>query len=380
MFAELGATVYKVGPKLPFHSPMVMVTWQAEENIGKRSIMIDMKTKAGQKVMHQLLEKSDIVLDNKMDAQLEHLGISREALNKISSRLVQLQFTARRGENACVKTSQYPGYDPALQGKTGIMTRFGPPGCPTFHGVASCVDYLGGYNCCFAGVTALYARETKGVLSECAGSSLAVTASLVQCNMQGGEPDAWAQGPWARGRSPLNRIYQIGSSPDWIYVQGTRPLAEEASKAESRDAFITSLKKEGMLAVPVYTCKQFAELSKKGDSKTCTFRKREAEGLITETWKPTWLCFDGQYPDPAPAAPSGVHAPKILAEVLNYEKDDILKLYSEGVLLPIYWDKGYLPEEWCVWSGQSQSLQRSKLDTAIYEPNPSHSIATKKET
>ena len=47
-------------------------------------------------------------------------------------------------------------YDPALQGKTGLMTRFGPhdpaavaregagAGVPNFHGVASCVDYLTG--------------------------------------------------------------------------------------------------------------------------------------------------------------------------------------------------------------------------------------------
>ena len=44
------------------------------------------------------------------------------------------------------------GYDPALQGKTGLMTRFGPhdqaevaqkgasAGVPNFHGVASCVS------------------------------------------------------------------------------------------------------------------------------------------------------------------------------------------------------------------------------------------------
>ncbi len=30
------------------------------------------------------------------------------------------------------------------QAITGIMHRFGPEGCPTYHGLASCVDYLCG--------------------------------------------------------------------------------------------------------------------------------------------------------------------------------------------------------------------------------------------
>ena len=30
MFAELGATVYKLGPGIPQHGPMVMMVWQAE--------------------------------------------------------------------------------------------------------------------------------------------------------------------------------------------------------------------------------------------------------------------------------------------------------------------------------------------------------------
>ena len=60
--------------------------------------------------------------------------------------------------------SNWNGYDPALQGKTGLMTRFGPhdpalvakhgagAGTPNFHGVASCVDYLTGYMAAWSGV------------------------------------------------------------------------------------------------------------------------------------------------------------------------------------------------------------------------------------
>ena len=107
---------------------------------------------------------------------------------------------ARRGEDIKSESGMWPGYDPALQGKTGISYRFGPPGtnnckvklavansmwpglifetsrscklwpntllflqgCPTLHGVASCVDYCTAYMGAWAGVTALYERETRG--------------------------------------------------------------------------------------------------------------------------------------------------------------------------------------------------------------------------
>ena len=35
---------------------------------------------------------------------------------------------ARRGEDIESESGMWPGYDPALQGKTGISHRFGPPG------------------------------------------------------------------------------------------------------------------------------------------------------------------------------------------------------------------------------------------------------------
>lgn len=266
MLAELGATVYKVGPKLPHHAPVVMVTWQAEEMIGKQSIMLDLTTEAGKKVLTQLLEKSDIALANKLDPQLERLGFGREALDKINPRLIQLQVCARTGEQReGVRASNWPGYDPALQGKCGLMERFGPKGCPTFHGVASCVDYLTGYTTCFAGVTALFNRVANNTVSERAGSSLACCATLVQCSFQGGFNVASALGPHGTGLTAFNRIYQVGhketpndAAPEhWIYAQAPHDLSTEASDwTGTRDEYVAHLLSKGILTTPVNTCKQ----------------------------------------------------------------------------------------------------------------------------
>ena len=77
---------------------------------------------------------------------------------KSTRAIVVIQLTAHKGEKPGPR-DDYPGYDPIAQAITGVMDRFGPDGCPTYHGVASCVDYLCGYLGAWAGVTALLARR-----------------------------------------------------------------------------------------------------------------------------------------------------------------------------------------------------------------------------
>jgi len=240
---------------------------------------------------------------------------------------------------------------------------------------------------CFATVTALYSREANGVISERCGTSLAVCASIVQCNMQGGETHpvegAVVRGPWARGRTALNRIYQVGqpenvelADPEhWIYAQAPRELTTEAKDFKgTREEFIAQLSKEGILATPVHTCKQIADISKTEESRSLRFEKREAEGLLTETWKPAWFCFNG-VPSTCPgaAAPSGVHAPRILMEVCGYSEAEVQDMYDKNLVLPIYWDasggeaKKILFKEAHVWPGQEgRSKNRRAMDPANF--------------
>lgn len=388
MMAELGATVYKIGPRQPDHAPVVMVKWQAEEMIGKQSIMLDLKTESGKRVLRQLASKADFALANKMDEQMETMGIGRSTLNEMledggkGPKIIQLMVAARRGEETDVQAANWSGYDPALQGKTGLMERFGPPGCPVYHGVASCVDYLCGYTGCLAGLVALYAREAHSVVSERAYTSLACCSTLVQFNMQGGEQHpvegAVVRGPWARGRTATNRIYQVGhpetpenAEPEhWIYAQAKRDLSEEAKTFKgTREEFIAKLAQEGILATPVHTCKQIAEVSKTEESKSLLFEKREAEGLLTETWKPTWFCFNGVPSEcPGAAAPSGVHAPSILMEKCGKSAAEVQEMYDQGIVLPIYWDKTY-GKDAHVWPGEGKSELRRKMDPRSFMYN-----------
>ncbi|HUT95812.1 MAG TPA: CoA transferase [Thermoguttaceae bacterium] len=180
MFAELGMSVVQSLPSDPNHSVTIVVSWNGELGGGKRSIILNTRTDEGAKVMRELAARSDFVLNNAMDDQLARLRLDRASLRELNPSAIGLQITAFRGERPGPRDSDF-GYDPSIQGTTGISWRFGPPGAPMFHGIASAVDYLCGYLGTWAGMVALYAREVRADgTGDWAETSLAAAATLTQ--------------------------------------------------------------------------------------------------------------------------------------------------------------------------------------------------------
>ena len=380
MFAELGATVYKLGPGIPQHGPMVMMVWQAELHQGKRSIILDAKKPAAREVMRKAIEAADVVLLNKMDNQLAALGLNRETLDVVNKKAILLQLKSHQGEKYTTK-SNWNGYDPALQGKTGLMTRFGPhdpsvvardgagAGVPNFHGVASCVDYLTGYLAMWGGLAALYSREHRGTDGDWAVSSLASAASLTQLTLQKAEPPASAVGCHATGMTPHERVWRVADPPvdptgvgtningkpvQFIYGQAPEgtdvdALAAKLATLDQAAACAYFETEFGALAVPVHTVKEIAALCSDGSSVSANFKKKANAGAAAahtsswevETWEPTWFCFDGE-PLSCARAPtfSGSDAPAILAE-LGYSQGQVLGLKQSRAVVPTNWHK------WC---------------------------------
>jgi crotonobetainyl-CoA:carnitine CoA-transferase CaiB-like acyl-CoA transferase len=334
VFVELGATVVKIDPMRPLHSPTIMVTFAGETAVGKRSIILDTEAVEGRAILHRLVSSADMLLTNKLDTQFARLELDREALAAKNPSVIGVQLSAHRGEKRGPR-HDYPGYDPALQGLTGIMVRFGQDGCPTFHGIASCVDYLCGYLGAWAGVTALAARERrKDGRGDWAESSLATAASLVQLLLQQTPEPVTARGARATGRTAGERIYQL--SDGWIFAQAPRDLSAELGPLIVADA-LADLAARGINAVPVQTMRELADRHRVAPTRTVRFEKRERDGWTTECFAPTWFAFDGE-PAPRPAAPPriGSDAPAILAE-LGYSALDVERLIATGIVGPTEW-------------------------------------------
>ena len=67
---------------------------QAEGNAGKKTIIVDFKSEEGRKVAVDLIKRSDIVLLNKSDEQVEAMGLGREALDQINQKAIHLNVQA----------------------------------------------------------------------------------------------------------------------------------------------------------------------------------------------------------------------------------------------------------------------------------------------
>jgi len=334
VFVELGATVFKIDPIRPLHSPWVMVTLAAETGVGKRSIILDTETAEGRAIMRQLVSVGDMILANKLDSQLTSLGLDRASLEALNPAAIGVQLSAHRGEKRGPR-HDYPGYDPALQGLTGIMMRFGREGCPTFHGIASCVDYLCGYLGAWAGVAALAARERRNdERGDWAESSLAAAATLVQLLLQQVPEPPTARGAHATGRTAGERVYKLSNG--WIFAQASRDLSAELANMKVADALV-ELAASGINAVPIQTLRELTDRHRAQPTRTVRFEKRERDGWENECFAPSWFMFDGVPGDRPAALPRiGSDAPAILAE-LGYAAAEVERLVTNGVVGHTEW-------------------------------------------
>ena len=142
--------------------------WSGENSVGKRSIILERRKSEGLAIVHQLTARADIVCCNMMDDQMARLGVDAATLAQSNPRAIGLQIAATRGERHGPRHHD-KGYDPSIQGTTGVMMRFGGPETPTFHGFASAVDYLCGYLGTLSGVLALCMRGSGAAMGAATG-------------------------------------------------------------------------------------------------------------------------------------------------------------------------------------------------------------------
>ena len=128
-------------------------------NRNKRSLTLNMKSKAGREILMQLLSKADIVVENFKLGTLEKWGITDEWLEKNAPRAIRCSIT---GYGSSGPNAQLPGYDFVLQAESGLMSICGEPdGMPSKYGVAI-VDMVTGLYACNSVLAALAAREKTG--------------------------------------------------------------------------------------------------------------------------------------------------------------------------------------------------------------------------
>jgi crotonobetainyl-CoA:carnitine CoA-transferase CaiB-like acyl-CoA transferase len=88
-------------------------------NRNKRSIVLDLKTAAGLRVMMRLVAGADVLVQNFRPGVAERLGVGEEAVRAVSPNIVYVSISGfgERGPYA-----EKPAYDPVIQGFSGLAT------------------------------------------------------------------------------------------------------------------------------------------------------------------------------------------------------------------------------------------------------------------
>lgn len=128
-------------------------------NRNKRSVAVDLTTPEGQEIIHKLLEKADILIENFKTGGLAKYGLDFDSIHKKHPHIIYASITGfgQNGPNA-----SEPGYDFLAQAMGGLMACTGEPdGQPMKVGVALS-DIMTGHYATIGILAALQHRAQTG--------------------------------------------------------------------------------------------------------------------------------------------------------------------------------------------------------------------------
>ena len=165
LLADLGADVVKLEPpagdstrRMPGAIGTDTPAFNAV-NRGKRSIVVDLKRKAGQDVCTRLAAATDILIENYRPGVLAALGLGYDALAAVNQRLI---YASISGYGQTGPARGKGGFDLVAQGVSGIMSITGDADGPPVKAGVPLTDLGAGLFAVIGILAALQARETTG--------------------------------------------------------------------------------------------------------------------------------------------------------------------------------------------------------------------------
>jgi crotonobetainyl-CoA:carnitine CoA-transferase CaiB-like acyl-CoA transferase len=167
MLADMGAEVIKVEP--PPHGddsrkwgpPFVggISTYFHSINRNKKSLGLNLRSETGKKILWELIERADVLIENFKPGILSRLGFGYEA---VSSRRPGLVYCSISGFGQTGPYRSRPGYDVVAQGESGLMDLTGYADGPPAKVGTSISDIITGMYAAQGILLALLARARTG--------------------------------------------------------------------------------------------------------------------------------------------------------------------------------------------------------------------------
>jgi len=193
-----------------------------QNNRGKKSIALDLKTEEGRELLLKLVETADVFLTSVRPAALERLSLGVEELRARNPRLIYVHGNGLgfRGEEA-----NRPGYDAScFWARGGFAHALTPPGQPPIRPRPALGDHAGGMNIAFGIAAALFQRERSGVASVVEISLLSSALWILSSDVTttSALSDAELQRVAKEGRYALTRAYETRDGR-WIQLMFLDP-------------------------------------------------------------------------------------------------------------------------------------------------------------
>ena len=122
------------------------------QNPGKRSITLNLKSTSGKRILRELAQKADALVENFRPGVMARLNLGYDMLNQENPRLV---YCAISGFGQDGPLAKLPAYDQIVQGMSGVMSITGEAGTAPYRVGYPMADTIGGMTAAFTVAAAL---------------------------------------------------------------------------------------------------------------------------------------------------------------------------------------------------------------------------------
>lgn len=275
--ANLGADVIKIEPlegeAVRSWSPVKKNTgyFFTYTNADKRSVALDLGSQEDVEILRQLIERSDVLLENLKPGALAKRGFSADELARINPRLV---YCAVSGFGADTIYPGRPAYDTVIQAMSGFMDLTRAGDVPVKTGISS-ADLMGAEMAVVAILAALEARDRTGL------------GQFIDLSMQ--DVGAWATMTLWNGDESSPHSVVLAASDGFVVVETREPgmdvaaaagIAPGVARSMTRDELSGALSESGLRVAPVLLAREALD-AEQTKARGLVFHVKDAEG---EEW------------------------------------------------------------------------------------------------
>jgi len=343
VLAEYGADVVKI------NDTSGDILSHLHVNSGKRSLLLDLRSEAGLKVLWKLVERSDVFMQNFARGTADRLGIGYAQVRAHRPDIIYSSVSAYGHDGP---RGADRGWEPVGQAATGMQERMGGA-VPMMQPWALC-DYGTGLMGAFSVLLGLFHRARTGN-GQRVEAALSMTGTLHQTPFMFSHAGrVWDEprGPGAKGSGPLQRLYRAADG--WLFLgakandlpklaavpgfEGIERVSGDALEQQlaarfqrdSADASVARLIAAGVGAHRLVDLEEIMEDAWVKTHRLSVVREHEGAGLVRMVG-PSPRLSATPVRVASPARPPGADGPAVLSEIGLGEQMEAL--VQDGVVV-----------------------------------------------